>query len=148
MKKYLGLLLVLFMLTSCGNTINSPIQDTPQQISATQYSTTTSGVLFHDIAVGTGNVTQPGRLVTVHYTGWLDSGTKFDSSVDRKETFQFVIGVGQVIRGWDDGVSGMRVGGHRQIIIPPDLAYGAQGSGAVIPPNATLIFEIELIKVQ
>jgi len=148
MKKHIGLLLCLIIFTSCGNTINSPIQDTPQQISSTQYSTTTRGVLVHDITVGTGNVTQPGRLLTVHYSGWLESGVKFDSSVDRKETFQFVIGVGQVIPGWDEGVSGMRVGGHRQIIIPPELAYGANGSSGVIPPNATLIFEIELIKVQ
>ena len=148
MKKHIGLLLCLIIFTSCGKTINSPIQDTPQQISATQYSTTTRGVLFYDITVGTGNVTQPGRLLTVHYAGWLESGVKFDSSVDRRETFQFVIGVGQVIPGWDEGVSGMRVGGHRQIIIPPELAYGANGSSGVIPPNATLIFEIELIKVQ
>jgi FKBP-type peptidyl-prolyl cis-trans isomerase len=148
MKTGISLLYCLFVITSCGSSVNGPIQDGPAQLSSTQYTTSTLGVLYHDITVGTGNVTQPGRLVTVHYTGWLESGVKFDSSVDRNDPFKFVLGAGQVIRGWDDGVSGMRVGGHRQLIIPPALAYGEGGSGNVIPPNATLIFEINLIDIQ
>ena len=147
MKKYI-LFFVLVFIIGCGSSINSPIQNTPQQIDQSQYTTTTRGVLYHDITVGTGNLTQPGRLLTVHYTGWLTTGPKFDSSLDRKETFQFVLGAGRVIPGWEEGISGMRVGGHRQLIIPPELAYGASGSGSTIPPNATLIFEVELVNVQ
>jgi len=148
MKKTTPLLFGLLLIISCGSSVNSPIQNTPQQISASQFSTTTNGVQFHDITVGSGNITQPGRLLTVHYTGWLESGTKFDSSVDRNDPFQFVLGAGRVIPGWEEGVNGMRVGGHRQLVIPPALAYGASGSGSTIPPNATLIFEIELINIQ
>jgi len=147
MRKTILLLSFAFII-GCGSSINSPIQNTPQHIAQTQYSTTTQGVLYHDITVGTGNLTQPGRLLTVHYTGWLSTGPKFDSSLDRKETFQFVLGAGRVIPGWEEGISGMRVGGHRQLIIPPELAYGESGSGTVIPPNATLIFEIELIDIR
>lgn len=142
------LLLGFILIIGCGSSINSPIQETPQQIAQTQYTTTTRGVLYHDITVGTGTLTQPGRLLTVHYTGWLTTGPKFDSSLDRKETFQFVLGAGRVIPGWEEGVSGMRIGGHRQLIIPPALAYGESGSGTTIPPNATLIFEIELVNIQ
>jgi len=148
MKKSISLLFCLLIITSCGSSVNSPIQDTPQQIATSQFTTTTNGVQVHDITIGSGNTTQPGRLLTVHYTGWLESGTKFDSSLDRNDPFQFVLGAGRVIPGWEEGVSGMRVGGHRQLIIPPALAYGANGSGSTIPPNATLIFEIELTNVQ
>ncbi|MFT5367050.1 MAG: FKBP-type peptidyl-prolyl cis-trans isomerase [Candidatus Latescibacterota bacterium] len=147
MKISIPLLLCLFLITSCGSSVNSPIQDAPQQIASTQYNTTTRGVLYNDITVGTGNITQPGRLLTVHYTGWFESGVKFDSSVDRNDPFKFTLGAGNVIQGWDEGVNGMRVGGHRQLIIPPPLAYGESGRGS-IPPNATLIFEIELINIQ
>lgn len=110
--------------------------------------TTASGLTYVDQVEGTGPSPVKGKLVTVHYTGTLDNGRKFDSSVDRNEPFSFVIGVGQVIKGWDEGVLGMKVGGKRQLIIPANLGYGARGAGGVIPPNATLHFDVELLGVQ
>jgi len=110
--------------------------------------TTPSGLQYQDVMAGTGPSPKTGQQVTVHYTGWLKDGTKFDSSVDRNEPFTFQIGVGQVIRGWDEGVSTMKVGGKRKLIIPPQLGYGARGAGGVIPPNATLYFEVELLGLR
>ena len=107
-----------------------------------------SGLEYWDIKAGTGPVAQSGQKVKVHYTGWLTNGKKFDSSVDRGQPFEFMLGAGQVIKGWDQGVAGMKVGGKRQLKIPPDLGYGAAGAGGVIPPNATLIFDVELLGVQ
>lgn len=101
-----------------------------------------------DVTVGTGAEAKPGGTVVVHYTGWLMDGTKFDSSRDRNRPFKFPLGAGRVIRGWDEGVSGMRVGGRRELIIPPEMAYGARGAGNVIPPNATLKFDVELLGVE
>lgn len=109
--------------------------------------TTQSGLRYEDIAVGTGPSPQQGQEVTVHYTGTLDTGTKFDSSLDRGQPFKFQIGVGRVIKGWDEGVMTMKVGGKRKLVIPPQLGYGARGVGP-IPPNATLVFEVELLGVQ
>lgn len=109
--------------------------------------TTQSGLKYEDIVVGTGPSPQPGQEVTVHYTGTLDTGTKFDSSLDRGQPFTFKIGVGQVIKGWDEGVMTMKVGGKRKLVIPPQLGYGARGVGP-IPPNATLFFEVELLGIQ
>lgn len=109
--------------------------------------TTDSGLQYEDIVEGTGAMPQAGQRVTVHYTGTLEDGTKFDSSRDRNRPFSFTIGVGQVIKGWDEGVATMRVGGQRKLIIPPELGYGARGAGGVIPPNATLLFDVELLRI-
>lgn len=110
-------------------------------------TTTPSGLSFEELVLGEGAVAQSGRSVTVHYTGWLENGKKFDSSKDRGDPFVFPLGAGHVIRGWDEGVQGMKVGGMRKLTIPPDLGYGARGAGGVIPPNATLVFEVELLNV-
>jgi len=106
---------------------------------------TDSGLKFEDTTVGDGTVASTGQTVSVHYTGWLENGTKFDSSKDRNDPFEFKLGAGQVIRGWDEGVAGMKVGGVRRLTIPPQLGYGDRGAGGVIPPKATLIFEVELL---
>jgi len=103
---------------------------------------------IEDLVVGTGHEAVPGKRVHVHYIGWLADGRKFDSSRDRGKPFAFPLGAGRVIRGWERGVSGMKEGGKRKLTIPPELGYGAQGSGRVIPPNATLIFEVELLHVE
>jgi peptidylprolyl isomerase len=112
------------------------------------YTTTESGLKYYDLEIGDGPSPQAGQLVSVHYTGWLEDGTKFDSSLDRGQPFSFPVGLGQVIPGWDEGVGTMKVGGQRQLVIPSELAYGEQGAGGVIPPNAILIFEVELLDVQ
>jgi FKBP-type peptidyl-prolyl cis-trans isomerase FkpA len=109
--------------------------------------TTPSGLKYDDLVVGTGPEAKAGQSVTVHYTGWLTDGKKFDSSKDRKDPFVFSLGAGRVIKGWDEGVQGMKVGGKRKLTIPPGLGYGPRGAGSVIPPNATLVFEVELLKV-
>jgi FKBP-type peptidyl-prolyl cis-trans isomerase FkpA len=109
---------------------------------------TASGLMIEELVVGEGDAAVAGQLVTVHYTGWLTNGNKFDSSTDRNDPFRFGLGQGQVIRGWDEGVQGMKVGGKRKLTIPPDLGYGARGAGGVIPPNATLVFEVELLGVR
>jgi FKBP-type peptidyl-prolyl cis-trans isomerase len=110
--------------------------------------TTKSGLKYVDEKVGTGAEAKDGNRVTVHYTGTLKDGKKFDSSLDRKQPFSFVLGARQVIKGWDEGVAGMKIGGKRKLIIPSDLAYGARGAGGVIPPNAELTFEVELLDVK
>jgi FKBP-type peptidyl-prolyl cis-trans isomerase len=110
--------------------------------------TTPSGLKYIDIEEGTGEAPKAGQKVTVHYIGTLENGTEFDSSVGRNRPFDFQIGVGQVIKGWDEGVGTMKVGGKRRLIIPSELGYGSRGAGGVIPPNATLIFDVELLKVS
>ena len=113
------------------------------------FTTTASGLQFEDTVVGSGPEARPGRNVVVHYTGWLcengEQGAKFDCSKDRGEPFIFPLGGGMVIKGWDEGVLGMKEGGTRMLVIPPALGYGARGAGGVIPPNATLLFEVELL---
>ena len=111
-------------------------------------TTTGTGLIITEIVTGNGDEAAAGQNVTVHYTGWLVDGKKFDSSKDRDEPFEFPLGAGRVIRGWDEGVAGMKVGGKRKLTIPPQLAYGARGAGGVIPPNATLVFEVELLEVD
>ena len=110
--------------------------------------TTPSGLVIETLATGTGAAAVPGDTVSVHYTGWLTNGTKFDSSRDRNEPFNFKLGAGQVIPGWDEGVAGMQPGGKRRLTVPAQLAYGARGAGGVIPPNAVLVFEVEYLGVK
>ena len=110
-------------------------------------TTTASGLKYEDIETGTGVTAASGQKAKVHYTGWLKNGRKFDSSKDRNDPFEFTLGAGQVIKGWDEGVAGMKVGGKRRLTIPPDLGYGARGAGGIIPPNAELVFEVELLGV-
>ena len=107
-----------------------------------------SGLKIEEVKVGTGDVAVAGKTVVVHYTGYLTDGTKFDSSVDRGQPFDFPLGAGRVIKGWDEGVAGMKVGGKRKLTIPPELGYGAAGAGGKIPPNATLVFDVELLGVK
>jgi FKBP-type peptidyl-prolyl cis-trans isomerase len=115
-------------------------------------TTTASGLIYEDQVAGAGDAAQAGHDVSVHYTGWLfyggERGKKFDSSKDRGDPFGFALGAGQVIKGWDEGVQGMKVGGTRVLTIPPNLGYGSRGAGGVIPPNATLIFEVELLAIE
>jgi len=114
-------------------------------------TTTASGLVIEELSIGTGAEARAGGKVTVHYTGWLlyggEKGRKVDSSRDRNEPFDFPLGAGHVIKGWDEGVAGMKVGGSRRLTIPPPLGYGPRGAGGVIPPNATLVFEVELLAV-
>jgi peptidylprolyl isomerase len=117
------------------------------QKKATEMTTTDSGLQYEDLVEGTGEAPQAGQTVRVHYTGWLLSGSKFDSSKDRGQPFEFELGAGRVIKGWDEGVATMKVGGKRVLVIPPHLGYGARGIGP-IPPNSTLKFEVELLGVK
>jgi len=119
-----------------------PAAPTPKMV------TTPSGLKYQELVVGKGPAPKPGSHVMVHYTGWLTNGQKFDSSVDRNQPFTFTLGRGEVIKGWDEGVATMHVGGKRKLTIPPGLAYGKRGAGGVIPPDATLIFEVELLGFQ
>ncbi len=122
------------------------------QTQGSQMTTTSSGLQFEDTVVGSGAAPAAGQTCIMHYTGWLyqdgKKGAKFDSSVDRGQPFEFPLGMGRVIKGWDEGVASMKIGGKRTLIIPPALGYGARGAGSVIPPNATLLFEVELLGVR
>ena len=145
-----GALVALALFTFTAGLLASGPSAMAQQPGTTM--TTASGLQITDITIGTGATPRPGQMCTVHYTGWLYTngakGKKFDSSLDRGQPFSFTIGQGQVIPGWDEGVSTMKVGGKRTLIIPAELGYGARGAGGVIPPNATLIFDVELLDVK
>jgi peptidylprolyl isomerase len=137
MKKFIVFLLGVLLYMSIANA---------------EVTTTETGLRYEDVKMGTGAEAVIGKSVDVHYTGWLDAegkkGRKFDSSVDRGTPFSFPLGAGRVIKGWDEGVAGMKVGGKRTLMIPPELGYGARGAGGVIPPNASLIFDVELLDVK
>ena len=134
-------LLSLFAVAASADT-SAPTKTTGKPV------VTKSGLKYFDLKVGTGAEATTGKKVKVHYTGWLTDGKKFDSSVDRGQPFEFDLGAGMVIKGWDEGVAGMKIGGKRQLQIPPGLGYGDRGAAGVIPPNATLIFDVELIAVN
>lgn len=125
-----------------------PPPDAPTDVAEADYTTTDSGLKYYDLQKGDGPSPEAGQRVSVHYTGWLEDGLMFDSSLLRAEPFVFAIGSGQVIPGWEEGVASMNVGGKRQLVIPANLAYGERGAGGVIPPNATLIFEVELLAIE
>ncbi len=129
-----------------ATTVHRPNTNAPTKVTG-EGTTTPTGLKYWDIKVGTGQEAKSGDHVKVHYTGWLTNGKKFDSSVDAHQPFDFKIDAGDVIKGWDQGVTGMKVGGKRQLRIPPDLAYGKEGYSGVIPPNATLIFDIQLLAI-
>jgi FKBP-type peptidyl-prolyl cis-trans isomerase FkpA len=135
---FIGLAVIIVALVAFQGLIN---QNEPAA------TTTSSGLQIEELAIGSGAAAQAGNRVSVHYTGWLTDGTKFDSSVDRDTPFEFNLGTGDVIKGWDEGVAGMQPGGKRRLTIPPELGYAERGAGAIIPPNATLIFEVELLEI-
>jgi FKBP-type peptidyl-prolyl cis-trans isomerase len=140
--------IILVVLVVIGYFAFTALQNRNNTSSSGQATTTSSGLQVTDEVVGTGQEAKTGDTVSVNYTGWLADGTKFDSSYDRNQTFDFTLGAGNVIKGWDEGVVGMKVGGKRKLIIPPDLAYGASGYPPVIPANATLTFEVELVAIK
>ena len=165
MKKIITLSLVLSVsafMTACNDTTSAPetkstTESAPatSEASATPAEATITSLVKDDVKVGTGAEASAGQTVSVHYTGWLydpsaadKHGKKFDSSRDRGTPFQFPLGAGRVIKGWDQGVAGMKIGGQRTLTIPADMAYGARGAGGLIPPNATLIFDVELMGIE
>lgn len=166
MKSFWVLSFLVILLAGCAQALpiptNTPVppptptstampvvtQPSAEGADPTSLVTTDSGLQYRDLVVGTGEEASVGATAVVHYTGWLVDGTKFDSSLDRGNPFSFPIGAGRVIQGWDEGVGSMKVGGKRELTIPPDLAYGDNGAGGVIPPGATLIFEVELLELR
>ena len=159
-EKFLILVLISVLMLSCTYVQAAPTVQEPKKktqvktkektVDTTNVNivTTATGLKYVDEVPGTGSLPKQGQPVKVHYTGWLENGKKFDSSVDRGQPFEFTLGVGQVIKGWDEGVSTMKVGGKRKLIIPAQLGYGERGAGGLIPPNATLIFDVELLAVK
>jgi len=125
-----------------------PPPEAPTEVAEEDYVTTDSGLKYYDFEEGSGPAPEEGQQLSVHYTGWLTDGTRFDSSLERGQPIMVVLGAGQVIPGWEEGLATMKLGGKRQLVIPPDLAYGETGAGGVIPPNATLIFEVELVRMR
>lgn len=147
MRRPILLALGLAML-ACGDRAPDAEPPVPLDLDMDAMTTTATGLRFRDLAEGEGEPARHGDVVVVHYTGWLLDGTKFDSSRDRDDPFEFQLGAGRVIQGWEEGVAGMMPGGRRQLVIPPELAYGATGAGGVIPPNATLVFDVELLEIR
>ena len=143
----LGAAVVAALVAACAQS-QAPSGGGGSSASGGQEVTTASGLKYTDTKVGTGAEAKAGQTAVVHYTGFLTNGTKFDSSKDRGQPFTFRLGGGQVIKGWDEGVQGMKVGGARKLTIPANLGYGAQGAGGVIPPNATLVFDVELLDLK
>lgn len=146
LKTSLKIIFCSFLLLITSGCIKGCSKDSP----STDNNTIKKGadLMIETLKEGTGDAASAGKTVSVHYTGWLTNGTKFDSSLDREMPFEFVLGTGSVIAGWDQGVSGMKVGEKRKLTIPPELGYGESGAGGVIPPNATLVFEVELLEVK
>ena len=152
MKTQIFSLIAALTLAACSSGETPPVPQaiptTTAPITSNAPRTTATGLIIETLAAGNGAAAKSGDKVSVHYTGWLTNGTKFDSSRDRNEPFNFRLGAGQVIPGWDEGVAGMQPGGKRRLTVPAHLAYGARGAGGVIPPNAVLIFEVELLAIQ
>ena len=142
------LAILTLALAACAQAPTASQSQSSSGASANKEVTMPDGLKYTDDQVGTGAEATAGKTAVVHYTGWLMDGTKFDSSLDRNQPFSFPLGAGQVIKGWDEGVAGMKVGGKRTLIIPPALGYGTRGAGNVIPPNATLKFEVQLLDVR
>jgi FKBP-type peptidyl-prolyl cis-trans isomerase len=149
MRRSTVALLAIF-LSACGggDAKSGAAAGTGFELDSSALTKTPSGLQYQDVVTGTGPEATTGQVAVVHYTGWLTDGTKFDSSRDRGQPFSFPLGGGQVIAGWDQGVAGMKVGGRRKLVIPPDLGYGAMGSPPVIPASATLVFDVELLELQ
>tara|TARA_B100001123_G_scaffold378482_1_gene446616 strand:- start:542 stop:1372 length:831 start_codon:yes stop_codon:yes gene_type:complete len=149
---YFSIIILVLLLASCSDSNSDDKSETKETNKMEEMNsgdqTTESGLKYIDTIVGDGDSPKVGDKVVVHYTGKLDDGTKFDSSLDRDKPFEFTIGIGQVIKGWDEGVMSMKVGGKRTLTIPPELGYGERGAGKVIPPNATLTFDVELLEIK
>jgi peptidylprolyl isomerase len=143
-------LLIILALSATGHASDPAGKPTEAAMQKTDAkpTTTASGLQYIDFKVGDGASPKQGQTAIVHYTGWLDDGTKFDSSRDHGKPFGFKVGVGQVIKAWDEGVASMKIGGTRRLIVPPELGYGARGAGKVIPPNARLTFDVELLEIR
>ena len=148
MRLQLTVIALLVVAAACHSDSKSRGFSGSLGIDTTKMTKAASGLWYTDVAMGQGDSAVEGRTVTVHYTGWLPDGTKFDSSRDRGEPFAFTLGAGQVISGWDEGVKGMKVGGRRKLVLPPQLAYGENGAPPAIPPGATLVFDVEVLKVE
>lgn len=151
MMKWINCAAILLLILAVGcdqGEKMSVSSDQPRKIADSEFVETSTGLKYSEIKAGSGETAKSGDLVSVHYSGWLTDGKRFDSSVLRQKPFSFPLGQGQVIAGWDEGVAGMHIGGIRQLIIPPDLGYGERGAGGAIPPGATLVFEVELLEIS
>jgi len=142
------ILLLSLLLAACGHGDSARGFSASLGVDTTTMTKAPAGFWYTDVAVGQGDEARQGSTVRVHYTGWLPDGTKFDSSRDRGEPFAFTLGAGQVIAGWDEGVKGMKAGGRRKLVLPPQLAYGEEGAPPAIPPRSTLVFDVEVLEVK